>query len=146
MTRRGATHAASAAGAGHPARVSPTQTPAARPISEHALQVAVSQFLAAALPADAWYSSIDHAGTSARHGALLKARGVRKGLPDILILSRAGAIFIELKALRGTWPLEQMEFSLAAARANAAYDVCRSVDEVAQFLGRCGVRLRGRVA
>lgn len=148
MTRRSVTpRAASAAGAGHPAHVSPHKSPAARPISEHQLQVQVAQFLTAALPPNVWWSSIDHAGTSARHGALLKARGVKRGLPDILILSGfAGAIFIELKTRRGSKSPEQVDFLNAAARAGVAYAVCRSVADAAEFLTQCGLQLRGRIA
>lgn len=115
-------------------------------MSEHALQGAVAAFLARALPAGCWHSSIDHAGTSARHGALLKARGVRRGLPDILIICNTLTIWIELKTLDGRVSIEQREFADAVKGAGHCWWVARSVQDVQDLLRGAGIVLRARLA
>ena len=59
-------------------------------MSEHALQVAVAHMLQIVLdPERTWWSSID-AGAgklSKRSAGMMKARGVKRGIPDIIILT-----------------------------------------------------------
>jgi len=115
--------------------------------SEHQLQAAVAAFLDAALPADCWWSSIDHAGTSARHGALLKARGVRPGLPDLVIIAPAIRLtaWIELKTRHGRAGPAQLHFATVAMLAGHTWHICRSVAEVQAALVESGVGLRARL-
>jgi hypothetical protein len=55
-------------------------------------------FLGKALPDDAYYSAIDHARKMSKAaGAQRKARGVRAGLPDWLIVWRGITLWIERK-------------------------------------------------
>lgn len=55
-------------------------------------------FLSKALPADAYHSAIDVGSAgNAQAGALRKARGVRAGLPDYLIVYRNVTLWIEFK-------------------------------------------------
>jgi hypothetical protein len=117
--------------------------------SEHALQRQVADYLNRALPPDAWWSSIDHAGTSRTHGGILKGRGVKRGIPDILILSGAPdnfTIWVELKSAKGQWSIEQKRFALMARNSRHEYFVCRSIEDVADSLQRLGIPLRCRIA
>ena len=70
---------------------------------EHRLQVEVADWLRLALPVErcletVWFS-IDHAAAASRMvGYWRKRRGVVAGIPDLLVLHRGRAIWIELKA------------------------------------------------
>jgi hypothetical protein len=102
----------------------PRRKPAGQFMSEHVLQIAVAEYLDRALPPDAFWTSIDSAGRGARDGARMKRRGVRKGIPDILIL----------------W---QLEFQFRARGAGHQWYLCRSLENVAADLIKHGIPLRG---
>jgi 2-keto-3-deoxy-L-fuconate dehydrogenase len=76
------------------------------------LQRAVAQYLDAALPPGSWWTSIDSAGRGPIAGARMKRRGVRRGLPDILVLCNTMTIWIELKSQRGRVSDEQWDFAM----------------------------------
>lgn len=117
--------------------------------SEHVLQIAVADYLDRALPPDAFWTSIDSAGRGARDGARMKRRGVKRGLPDIMILAGAPnhyTIWLELKSVTGSITKEQKAFHRIAAEHAHIYFVCRSVDAVETNLTTCGIPLRARVA
>lgn len=119
---------------------------AAATLSEHDLQRQVTKFLDAALPSDAWWTSIDSAGRGAVAGARMKARGVRKGIPDLLVYWRACCIWIELKSAKGRMTGEQMAFWAACSHAGQQLFVCRSVADVGQRLTEQGIPLRARLS
>jgi len=106
-----------------------------RPIpSEHALQKAVAEFLGHVLCAPYYWTGIDHAARiSPRQGADRKARGVKKGIADFLIMAPGPRVlWIEMK--RDTKSAkqtdEQIEFEAAQLACLASYVICRSVQDV----------------
>lgn len=114
---------------------------------EHGLQEVVAQFLEVALAGVAWWSSVDHgAGAMSKAAAgRRKARGVKPGLPDIIVLYRGRLIGIELKAGRGRASDAQDDLHAAWAAQGASVRMCRSLAEVDGALAGLGVPLRFRV-
>lgn len=122
---------------------------------EESLHVAVARFLDAALCPPTWWTSIDHGAgkLSPRAGAMAKARGVRKGLPDVLVIHPSPSVLpscivigIEIKAAKGRQSQEQREVDAAFDAAGARYRVCRSIEDVAAVLRANDIPLRARVA
>ena len=114
----------------------------ARPVQrEHALQAAVASYLTVALPEGAWFSSIDHAKRGPIEGARLKRRGVKRGLPDVVIFWHAD-IWIELK-VKGNKPNDgQLRVGGRISRSGGEWCWVRSVEELELFLRTIGVPLR----
>lgn len=126
---------------------------ARRAAPEHALQVAVVRYLDLALRWPTVWTGLDAgAGKMTRAAAgMRKARGVRPGWPDILVLCPIdddGTIVlgIELKSGRGRSSPTQELLAVKFADANAHYVVCRSIGEVAQALIDVGIPLHARPA
>ena len=72
--------------------------------------------------------------------AKLKALGVRRGWPDLLLLSPAGALHcLEFKATDGELSEAQQEFRLFCIRAGIRYAVIRTMDEALATLTGWGV-------
>jgi len=109
--------------------------------SEHRLQIAVNHMLAVVLdPARTWFSALDHGAgkmTPASAG-LRKARGVKRGLPDFIILCYGiwpPMIGIELKTDKGRLSPEQMEVGKAWQNiAGCPIVVARSLEDVQEIL------------
>lgn len=124
--------------------------------TEHDLQVRVVAFLERALAGVAWWSGIDHGAgkMSDAEAGRRKARGVKPGIPDIVVLWRGLLIGIELKAAAGVASKagagvqseEQRAVEAAWLEHGAHYFVCHSALEVNAALVRVGVPLRYRVA
>ena len=119
---------------------------------EQALQIAVAGYLALALKPPSFWSSIDHGAgkmTPASAG-LRKARGVKPGLPDVLVMhpifGHTLVIGVELKATVGRLSPSQHAVGAAFLGCNSHYFVARSVDEVEGFLRGVGIPLSARVA
>lgn len=99
-------------------------------MTEAQLHRAVAQFLRLALKPPTIWTTIGHGGGGRVRGAQLKAMGVQKGWPDILIIHSGSITGIELKAKKGRQSPEQRAMTDAFANCGATYVVCRSVDEV----------------
>lgn len=119
---------------------------------EQALQIAVAGFLRHALRPPTFWSSIDHGAgkmTPASAG-LRKARGVKPGLPDILIMhpffDGTLVVGVELKAGRGTPSVHQGAVWAAFNECRALYYIARSIEEVEAKLRECGIPLNAKVA
>lgn len=83
---------------------------------------------------------------SPRHAAMMKrTKQLRPGVPDICVVTSGRAIFIELKAEHGRMSAEQELVADSLMLAGAVVRVCRSVDQVREFLGMLQVPLRGHV-
>jgi len=123
-----------------------------RHYAEHALQRAVAGYLDAALISPVWWTSIDHAGQGPKHGAQLKARGVKPGVPDVLIVAPAFAvgtsrnIFIELKAIGGRQSAEQKLVAQQLVECGCFYSTAYSVEQVEAILRAHEIPLRGSVS
>lgn len=83
---------------------------------------------------------------AARIGGIRKSMGVRAGIPDLCLVWRGRAVFVELKTEKGRLSPAQREMHWALTLAGAAVTTCRSVDEVVEFIETLGIPTRGRVA
>jgi hypothetical protein len=115
--------------------------------TEEQIQAACAAFLDRALPADAVWYAVPNGGH--RHPAVaakLKWTGVKRGVPDIAIVWRGRAIYIEMKAHKGRLATPQVEMHERLTLAGAVVlPIARSVEEVADFLEALGVPLRGKL-
>ena len=124
-------------------------------MTEHQLHRQVAAYLTVALHSPTTWTSIDAgAGRLTRFSAgSAKARGVKAGWPDILVIHPQpvgvglGCILvgIELKIGKGRLSAEQLEVHASLTMAGAHVAVCRSVEDVEQVLIRNGVPLVGRL-
>ena len=115
---------------------------------EHALQERVAGSLQVALAGVAWWSGIDHgAGKMGKAAAgRRKVRGVKAGIPDIVVLFCGRLIGIELKrAGGGAQSPEQRALEVEWRAQGAGYCVARSLAEVEAALRAEGVPIRYRV-
>lgn len=109
---------------------------------EHALHMAVVEWLRVQHPRLLFWTT-DQTAMNARHGATLKRKGVRAGVPDLsFILPGGRAAFIELKTAKGRQSDAQEDFEAHARSAGALYAVCRSLPEVQGVLAAWGVTVR----
>src|SRR5215467_15398019 len=79
---------------------------------------------------------------AALSGAIRKQRGVKPGVPDILVLYRGKLIAIKLKSRRGKCSLLQRAVREALLRAGAQWWVCRSARAAMWALRKSGVKFR----
>lgn len=100
----------------------------------------------AAVAKSAYWTSLDHAGGGPVVGRFRKARGVRKGLPDVMVLHQGRALFLELKAEKGTLSESQRECHKALNYAGASVFVVRSIEDVQFALESSSIQPRARVA
>jgi len=116
--------------------------------SEHRLQIAVAHMLAVVLdPAQTFWSALDHGAgwmTPASAG-LRKARGVKRGLPDIIILFKSGLLGIELKSDKGRLSPEQVETAEAWMALGHDIAVARSLEDVQEILEAWNIPMRTRM-
>lgn len=121
-------------------------------MTEHQLQLIVTQYLNLAMPPMIPWSACDHAAKlSARQGKARKDRGVKRGLADYrLVIPKGRSAEIELK-VKGTYQSpDQKAWQKSVEAIGGLYAVCRSVEEVetvlAGWLTPWGHHLRARVA
>lgn len=120
---------------------------------EHALQVAVAEYLWWALPADCIFTA-SQAGArmSMATAAKAKAAGQARGWPDIQIMPPDGVCrFIELKSETGSLTPDQRAFrdrciSAKERTGRIVWSLARDLDEVEAALIRFGIQPRRRVA
>ena len=113
---------------------------------EDDLQIAVADFLHVALPPDAFFHHSPNGGwRKKREAARFKAMGVKAGFPDIIIFWRNKSFAVELKVGRNSTTAPQIACHAALMGAGCDVAVCRSVEDVSQFLTDCGVPLRATV-
>ncbi len=88
-----------------------------------------------ALPDGAAWTTLEPGGyrTKAEAG-IAKARGVKAGWPDVLIVFKGRAVFFELKAPKGRLSAAQKAVHERLRLAGAVVYTVRSLDELAAFL------------
>jgi len=111
---------------------------------EHGLQIAVAHMLTITLdPAHTWWSSIDHGvgKLGKAEAGIRKRRGVKRGLPDIIIMARHEQSYlgplmfgIELKSDDGALTDAQVEIANTWQHLGFDVYVARSVEEVQDIL------------
>ena len=115
--------------------------------SEFSLHRAAADFLDYALPPAAYHTAVD-AGSHASHaaGGKAKARGVRPGFPDHLVIWNGLVIAIELKTAKGKVTATQHATHAKLRLNGVQVFVCRSVDDLRTVLLEAGVPLRARLS
>ena len=122
-------------------------SPAPRRHEEANLGRAVNQYLLWSLPADAIHFAIPNGlMRSKKAAARAQGEGVRAGIPDLAVVHRGHAIFIELKAGRGTLSAAQRTMVRKLIYCGADVICARSLPDVEAALRDAGVPLRGTVA
>lgn len=102
---------------------------------EDALQRTVCALFDQALPDDAVYFAIPNGGGRSKvEAAIFKATGVKAGIPDLCVIWKERAFFIELKAKGKYLSSAQRDMHTRLAAAKCAVRTCRSVDEVSEFM------------
>jgi hypothetical protein len=111
--------------------------------SEDDLHRAVAGFLTLAITPPAWWTTFPAGGGGYTRGALLKAKGLKSGVPDILFILAGRAYWIELKSKRrGVVSDDQRLTAVDLKAAHCPWAVCRSVEEVEERLIEWGFQLR----
>ncbi len=111
-------------------------------MSEDALHRAVAQYLALVLKPPTIWTTIGHGGGGRVRGAQLKAKGVKAGWPDILVMKPDGprgsfgtvVVGIELKAQHGRLSDQQRDMLSKFWGVGAFYAICREIDDVKAIL------------
>lgn len=111
---------------------------------EQALQIAVARYLAATLPrppiGPEWFSIENGFKRTKAEAGIGKAMGRKAGVPDLCLVWKGRAIFIELKA-PGSGKLTPIQTAMhqRLTMVGAVVATCRSLDEVADFLSTTGI-------
>lgn len=124
-----------------------TQAVMAR-VSEAQIHKSVADYLDAALPRSCFWTTFPAGGGGKVRGAQLKRRGLRAGVPDIMLIWQGQAWFIELKGPKGKLSPDQVATKGDIEDAGARVGLCRNVEEVERFLKHyvCVAPLRASVA
>lgn len=114
---------------------------------EENLQRVVVDYFDLALPLEAfWFAVPNQRGTRKEwENKLLKALGVKAGVPDLIIWWHGRFIAIELKAERGSLTLWQRLAANAIRDNGGACYLCRTVEAVEAALIIEGVPLRAKL-
>ncbi len=115
---------------------------------EERLQRQVAQYLDACLPPEAvWWHTPNQRGTRKKYEAqILKALGVKPGVPDCIIIYRGRAIFIELKAPKGSLSVVQKDMRDRLTVAGGLWFEARTLEQVEGVLSAAIPDMRGRIA
>lgn len=109
----------------------------ARTPSEEQLHLSVAKYLNI-LQAQGhllWFHPANGGSRNVIEAVKLKRMGVSAGVPDIVLIPRMGPVlFIELKSESGRVSPEQQAWMEALREHGCPAEVCRSLDEVKQFL------------
>jgi hypothetical protein len=114
---------------------------------EETLHRQVAAFLDVVLPSDVvWFHCPNGGGRSKAEAGILKAMGVKAGVPDLYILYRGYSLFIELKPPKRYLTQVQKDMAQRLTQAGATVCTCHSLDEVEGALRALVPDLRGRAA
>jgi hypothetical protein len=116
--------------------------------TEHSLQSSVALYLGlAAMGQNWWWTSIDHGvDITPAQRKQLAARGIKSGIPDILIICYGVAYAIELKSPSGKQSKAQKVVAAQLRMAGCSYAIARSLADVDTLLKTWGVPTSARVA
>lgn len=104
-------------------------------ITEEQLHRQVAEYLNWSIAEDAvWFHPANGGARSKGEAGRLRAIGVKAGVPDIVIVWRGRAHFIELKTAAGRVSDAQHEMHSRLMLAGAVVTICRSLEEVEQFI------------
>jgi hypothetical protein len=110
---------------------------------EHQIQAAIIKYLDFALPGTIRAVGVSNNPRSKIVGGLEKARGMRKGFPDILLIGfdmgEPFAGLIEVKSEGGQLRAEQREWRDWCKLTGVPHAVARSVDDAKDILSEWGL-------
>jgi hypothetical protein len=110
---------------------------------EHQIQTAIISYLDIALPGTIRAVGVSNNPRSKIAGAHEKARGMRKGFPDILLLGSDIDVpvigLIEVKREDGRLTKEQREWQSWCHSSGVPHAVCRSIDDAKDALQEWGL-------
>ena len=87
-----------------------------------------------------WFAVPNGGSRNLLEAVNLKRQGTRKGIPDLVVIPKVGpVVFIELKSASGRMSKEQSAWLESLPLFGCPVAVCRSLDEVQQFLYETGV-------
>lgn len=122
------------------------EPPPPRRNDEEKLQRDVLEFLHLALPPDAIVFAIPNGGLrSKKVAARLNGQGVKAGIPDLQVIWRGRAFFIELKTAAGRQSVQQRHMANVLNYCGANVMLCRSLPEVEASLREATIPLRATV-
>lgn len=113
---------------------------------EQQFQIQVASFLRATLHDSVLWTAIGHGGGGKVRGALLKAMGLRKGIPDLVLFYANTVLWLELKAPKGRVSPEQDAFRVWSGTMGHYLKVCRTIDDVHEALAMAKIPMRGRIS
>lgn len=116
---------------------------------EQVLHMAVADYLTRALSIDdgVWWTTFPAGGGGKVRGAFLKRMGLKTGVWDIMIVYHGMPHWIELKATKGRLSEAQCDTINDLGKAGCmAWEVCRSLDDVEEFLISWAIPIRARLA
>jgi hypothetical protein len=112
---------------------------------EWAEQIRLAEMLDEYLdPADTFWTSLENKPLSRLSGIFQKRRGVRSGLPDVLVIWRGKPIFVELKSRAGVASKAQKQIRAKLVPAGADWWLARSARAALVGLRLAGVAFRRR--
>lgn len=106
---------------------------------ERALQSAVAEYLTWALPAGSFFSALPGGD-----GKMTRAPGYVSGLPDLMVVVDGRVYFIELKSQKGRASEAQKLVAPKILASGSYYRICRSINDVYEYLSFHGVQLKVR--
>lgn len=110
---------------------------------EQDLQRQVCNIFDLLLPKDvAWFAIPNGGARSKPEAAIMKGLGTKAGIPDLCLIYRGRPHFIELKAPNGRLSQNQKDMHQRLTLAGAIVITCRSLEDVADFLGVIGIPAR----
>ena len=110
---------------------------------EDRLQSRCRMLLDSHLQPPCWWSSVGHERKmTLRQGQMQKARGVRRGLPDVMVWAPGYFLGVELKHGSNTATEDQRAFGQAMAALGHGYAVVRSVEQLVDVLEEHGIPLQ----
>ena len=89
-------------------------------------QTRLAELLATHLPDTVFWSGVESKPRSRLGGFLQRRRGIKAGLPDVLVVANGPAIFIELKSRRRVTSKAQREIRAQLLAAGAAWFLART--------------------
>ena len=110
-------------------------------MTEHTVQASIIAYLDTVLPSSIRAVGVSNNPRSRIAGAMEKARGMRKGFPDILLTGVFHGL-LEVKKEGGKLKTEQKEWRDFCAANLVPYAVVRSIDDVRETLAHWGIFTR----
>ncbi len=114
-------------------------------MTEDELHRQVAEYLGAVVLAPAFWTTFPSGSGGKARGGQLKAKGLKPGVPDILIVNEGRAYFVELKAAKGRLSSDQKERIRAIILAGGQVNLARSLGDVRAALVHFGIPCREHV-